>query len=412
MILGRSVFCYDLKSGIVVRKDFAAGQIDFERGFLVTTVADKDTPASSARTPASPARTPASTARIPASSLQRASSSAHEYLRRVCQELPHACTERDSSSAHEYLRRACQELPHACTERDSSATSLRATNARCTEEYVSPRLVEEWTVPYYRGPSILQQGGVTRILPCSELSLRAARSPRNLFLCRREEALGRHDAGIRAQTRKPLFLCRREEALGRHDAGIRAQTRKLFAEMTQVYAQSTQVCAQATQVCAQTTQGVQRRATKFILGPSSRQLDKSRLACLGWLPLPYRREISDVVTFVKSRAKVYDTDIARLVNFSSRVPRSSRAHMLVPPRVKTSSYASSFLPRVITIWNKLDVETRALGANASSPTDAAAYKRKCRLSMRNRFDQHFSVDIPCSWVMSCGCTSCRATRPR
>ncbi|KAI8491878.1 hypothetical protein Bbelb_302510 [Branchiostoma belcheri] len=160
-------------------------------------------------------------------------------------------------------------------------------------------------------------------------------------------------------------------------------------------------------------EGVQRRATKFILGPSSRQFDyKSRLACLGWLPLSYRREISDVVTFVKSRAKVYDTDIARLVNFSSRVPRSSRAHMLVPPRVKTSSYASSFLPLIITIWNKLDVETRALGANASSPTDAAAFKRKCRLFMRNRFNQHFSVDIPCSWVMSCGCTSCRATRPR
>ncbi|KAI8513946.1 hypothetical protein Bbelb_082700 [Branchiostoma belcheri] len=61
--------------------------------------------------------------------------------------------------------------------------------------------------------------------------------------------------------------------------------------------------------------------------------------------------------------------------------------------------------------NKLDVETRALGANASSPTDVAAFKRKCRLSMCNRFNQHFSVDIPCSWMLSCGCTSCRATRP-
>ncbi|KAI8505057.1 peptide antigen-transporting ATPase [Branchiostoma belcheri] len=104
-----------------------------------------------------------------------------------------------------------------------------------------------------RDRPFFNRAGVTRILPCSELSLRAARSPRNLFLCRREEALGRHDAGIRAQTRK-LFLCRREEALGRHDAGSRAQTRKLFAEMTQVYAQATQVCAQATQVCAQATQ--------------------------------------------------------------------------------------------------------------------------------------------------------------
>ncbi|KAI8495123.1 hypothetical protein Bbelb_271090 [Branchiostoma belcheri] len=68
------------------------------------------------------------------------------------------------------------------------------------------------------------------------------------------------------------------------------------------------------------------------------------------------------------------------------------------------------LPLVVA--PKLDVETRTLGANASSPTDAAAFKRKCRLFMRNRFNQHFSVDIPCSWVLSCGCTSCRATRPR
>ncbi|KAI8497637.1 hypothetical protein Bbelb_242890 [Branchiostoma belcheri] len=40
-------------------------------------------------------------------------------------------------------------------------------------------------------------------------------------------------------------------------------------------------------------------------------------------------------------------------------------------------------------------KTRALRANASSPTDVAAFKRNCRLSMR-KFDQHFSVDIPCS----------------
>ncbi|KAI8485741.1 hypothetical protein Bbelb_365750 [Branchiostoma belcheri] len=54
----------------------------------------------------------------------------------------------------------------------------------------------------------------------------------------------------------------------------------------------------------------------------------------------------------------------------------------------------------------------ALGAKASSPTGVAAFKRNCRLSIRNRFNQHFSVDIPCSCLLSCGCTSCRATRPR
>ncbi|KAI8513701.1 hypothetical protein Bbelb_080250 [Branchiostoma belcheri] len=41
------------------------------------------------------------------------------------------------------------------------------------------------------------------------------------------------------------------------------------------------------------------------------------------------------------------------------------------------------------------------GANASSPTDVVAYRRKCQLSMRNTFNQYFSVEMPCSRVLSC-----------
>ncbi|KAI8515228.1 hypothetical protein Bbelb_078190 [Branchiostoma belcheri] len=178
-------------------------------------------------------------ARIPASCLPRASSRLHRKSFLVCARIPASCLPRASSRLHR--KRSLSDL--AARNESSLHGRIR----------VTPALLKNGRSPIIGDCPFFNKAGVTRILPCSELSLRAARSSRDLFLCRREEALGRHDAGIRAQTRK-LFLCRREEALGRHDAGIRAQTRKLFAEMTQVYAQSTQVCAQSTQVCAQATQ--------------------------------------------------------------------------------------------------------------------------------------------------------------
>ncbi|KAI8501194.1 hypothetical protein Bbelb_212890 [Branchiostoma belcheri] len=178
-------------------------------------------------------------ARLPASCLPRASSRLHRKSFLVCARIPASCLPRASSRLHR--KRFLGDL--AARNESSLHGRIR----------VTPALLKNGRSPIIGDRPFFNKAGVTRILPCSELSLRAARSPRNLFLCRREEALGRHDAGIRAQTRK-LFLCRREEALGKHDAGSRAQTRKLFADMTQVYAQATQVCAQATQVCAQATQ--------------------------------------------------------------------------------------------------------------------------------------------------------------
>ncbi|KAI8521925.1 hypothetical protein Bbelb_016790 [Branchiostoma belcheri] len=178
-------------------------------------------------------------ARLPASCLPRASSRLHRKSFLVCARIPASCLPRASSRLHR--KRFLGDL--AARNESSLHGRIR----------VTPALLKNGRSPIIGDRPFFNRAGVTRILPCSELSLRAARSPRNLFLCRREEARGRHDAGIRAQTRK-LFLCRREEALGKHDAGSRAQTRKLFADMTQVYAQATQVCAQATQVCAQATQ--------------------------------------------------------------------------------------------------------------------------------------------------------------
>ncbi|KAI8485156.1 hypothetical protein Bbelb_370810 [Branchiostoma belcheri] len=166
-------------------------------------------------------------ARIPASCLPRASSRLHRKSFLVCARIPASCLPRASSRLHR--KRFLGDL--AARNESSLHGRIR----------VTPALLKNGRSPIIGDRPFFNKAGVTRILPCSELSLRAARSPRN------------------------LFLCRREEALGRHDAGIRAQTRKLFAEMTQVYAQSTQVCAQATQVCAQMTQITMGRKLRHLL---------------------------------------------------------------------------------------------------------------------------------------------------
>ena len=64
-------------------------------------------------------------------------------------------------------------------------------------------------------------------------------------------------------------------------------------------------------------EGVQRRATRFILGTGPEHPDyKSRLTSLGMLPLTFRREAADVLLFVKSLANLYDCDIVKHVSFS------------------------------------------------------------------------------------------------
>ncbi|KAI8516632.1 hypothetical protein Bbelb_052130 [Branchiostoma belcheri] len=154
-------------------------------------------------------------------------------------------------------------------------------------------------------------------------------------------------------------------------------------------------------------EGVQRRATKFILGAHSNTLTyKERLSTLGLLPLAHRREVCDVMVFIKSKPIVH-----KYVSFPSRPSRYLRSHMLTPIRVRTSAFSSSYIPRLVTIWNQLSPVLRNIGVQASEMSNILTFKRSLVRATFMRFDTQFNIDVPCSWSTSCGCASCTALRP-
>ncbi|KAI8517823.1 hypothetical protein Bbelb_038400 [Branchiostoma belcheri] len=111
-------------------------------------------------------------------------------------------------------------------------------------------------------------------------------------------------------------------------------------------------------------EGVQRRATKFILGAHSNTLTyKERLSTLGLLPLAHRREVCDVMVFIKSKPIVH------------KPSRYLRSHMLTPIRVRTSAFSSSYIPRLVTIWNQLSPVLRNIGVQASEMSNILTFKR-------------------------------------
>jgi len=160
-------------------------------------------------------------------------------------------------------------------------------------------------------------------------------------------------------------------------------------------------------------EGVQRRASKYILGAGHEHPDyKSRLTSLGMLPLSYRREAADVLLFVKSIGNIYDSDIVKYVSFSSRGTRSFRANMATPFRSKTQQFATSYIPRLISIWNGLDGNLRAMGRYVSQSSHITTFKRQLLKYLHNRFTHLYNTDTPCTWTSFCSCSTCFATRAR
>ena len=154
-------------------------------------------------------------------------------------------------------------------------------------------------------------------------------------------------------------------------------------------------------------EGVQRRATKFILGARTTHPSfKDKLTALRLLPLTFRREICDIMSFVKSRSIV-----GKYVSFPTRPTRSYRSHMLTPIRSRTSAFRHTYIPRVVTIWNKLAPDLRCTGERATHPSEVIAFKHKLVKSSFVRFNSQYSIDLPCTWSTACGCSACVALRP-
>ena len=112
----------------------------------------------------------------------------------------------------------------------------------------------------------------------------------------------------------------------------------------------------------QLIEGVQRRATKFIMHYPDMDY-KERLTSLDLLPLSSRRELNDLNFFYRCKLGQYDLDVNKYVVFNSDnqqnrpTTRLSSDHLALSfQRCKTESHKQSYFNRIVPLWNQLPLE--------------------------------------------------------
>ena len=151
-------------------------------------------------------------------------------------------------------------------------------------------------------------------------------------------------------------------------------------------------------------EGVQRRATKFIL--QNYELSYlERLRKLNLLPISYWLEIKDLIFFFKCKQGLYDLDISSFVTFSSHRSsrtRSSKDNLLQVNPCKTSLFRNSFFNRIVFLWNNLSPIIR----NFSS---VSSFKFQLHSHYSSQLDSSFDVNRMRTWKTYCSkSTKCRS----
>lgn len=152
-------------------------------------------------------------------------------------------------------------------------------------------------------------------------------------------------------------------------------------------------------------EGVQRRATNFILQyPDLTYND--RLLELSLLPLSFRREINDLLTFFRCKNNMYDLSLDNFVVFNSDIQgrpttrSSSDPLLLIQQNFKTFSHKITFFNRIVPIWNQLPLHIR------SSPS-LVSFKHHVSEFYKCKFTDIFDTSNTCTWISFCHCITCR-----
>ena len=155
----------------------------------------------------------------------------------------------------------------------------------------------------------------------------------------------------------------------------------------------------------QRLEGVQRRASKFILHYPDLGY-KERLAKLELLPLTFRREILDLSFFFRCKYGAYDLDLKNFVVFSSDIPDrpTTRSNddslLLVQQRCNTESHMNFYFNRIVPLWNQLPHDIR-------SCVSLSSFKAKLNGFFTAKFNDSFDTFSTCTWTSVCRCSTCR-----
>ena len=139
-------------------------------------------------------------------------------------------------------------------------------------------------------------------------------------------------------------------------------------------------------------EGIQRRATKFILGyHNPYQPYKDRLLALKLLETS-----KDLVFFYKIINGFYNVDISNLIqpNILLKSTRNSCSLDYVVPKCKTSQFQKSYFVRTVKLWNSLPTSTRCLSS-------VACFRSALYHHYKSALDSTFDCDNISTWKSVC-----------
>ena len=114
-------------------------------------------------------------------------------------------------------------------------------------------------------------------------------------------------------------------------------------------------------------EGVQRRATKFILNYPS-DCYKERLTKLNLLPLEYRRDMKDLIFLFKCKLGLFNIELSDYVKLRPIPKYDLRAYDVnnfSEFKCRTVYFRNSYFPRVVRKWNSLESNIKSLSSIVS-----------------------------------------------
>jgi hypothetical protein len=153
-------------------------------------------------------------------------------------------------------------------------------------------------------------------------------------------------------------------------------------------------------------EGVQRRATQFILNDFHSDYDV-RLTKCNLLPLSLRRDFLDCVLLYNYIHNL--SNIQLNVTFMENIDHTNRRHvddsMLSFKPFNTIKYGRFYTNRIVRSWNAIPKDIRQMElseAGYNSP-----FKAKLKDWLLEFFTENFNVHNSCTWLLFCGCSACK-----
>ena len=161
-------------------------------------------------------------------------------------------------------------------------------------------------------------------------------------------------------------------------------------------------------------ESIQRKATNYITNnpkrPAPTHIEyKERLIACKLLPLSFRREIYDLVFFIKSIRGMLSFNILDHISFTfdpvNRVTRNRALGLNLSASITKQEATAHFYPsRIARLWNSLPAELRL---KLKSPISLYHVKSLLNAHYTERLTNIFETDNTCTWVSVCRCGQCR-----